>query len=96
MPSTVLEEQINPEENYWFKRYIVIEWNLYSTPLYSYTDTQLMTYKGFYDNLINCLKDTKTIYFDASTSKLNLLKPHKILAESDEPVTNLNYPELFV
>ena len=91
---SVLEDQIKPKENYWAKKYVIIEWDLYSILLYAYVDTQLMTFTGFYGNLVDCLKNTETVNIDAF--KINLSKPHKVLIESDEPITNLNYPELFI
>ena len=99
---SVSENQVNSDEEYlkkcwkkrWSKRYVVIEWDLHSFLLYSYIDTQLMTYTGFHDNLIDCLKSTKTIY--TSAYKIVLSRPHIILVGSDEPITNLSYPELFI
>ena len=100
---SVLGNQIvNSDDEYWkkcwqklwSKRYVLIVWDSPPYTIYSYIDTQLTTYTGGHSSLADCLKSTEPVYTDAY--KVDLSKPHKILVESDEPITSLNYPELFV
>ena len=98
-----IKPSINPSVEYtlhWFKRYLVIQYNSdkYGKS-YCFIDTYLQNFSiGKNLNLttnnrvqVGVFEYILFIILDNISNGLGVL-----LAESDEPITNLNYPELFI